>query len=124
MKKAIIDEFGKILIQSVRDKSILDWDMILDGRMKSERARRIQKELLSYDDNDKKILQEIIPQIVDTTLHHLLWTLEQSDSISVAIQTDKDSISNIKNESDGLAGELYSEDGWIARFSKQRHFEQ
>ena len=27
---------------------------------------------------------------------------------------------NLVEESDGLAGELYTEDGWIKRYSKQR----
>lgn len=54
--------------------------------------------------------------IVDTTLHHLLWTVEQEDLIEFTFKED-DQIVNINEISDGLAGELYTEDGWISRFS-------
>ncbi len=112
-----LDYFGKALMQSVRDESIEQWDMIITGRMKSITARKIQSIFTSFSEEQVGIVNQIVPEIVDTTLHYLLWTLEQEMSINIAVEVDGGIIPSIRDVSDGLAGELYTEDGWIARFS-------
>ena len=67
----------------------------------------------------RKIVLSLLPQIVDTVLHHLLWTLEQSEDITVAVRTAKEQADSIKDLSDGLSGELYGRQGWIAKYSKE-----
>lgn len=42
------------------------------------------------------------------------------DNMEIEVRVENECISEI---SDGLAGELYTEDGWIQKFSKQRHEE-
>lgn len=44
--------------------------------------------------------------------------IEQNDDIKVMVGDN-----DIKEDSDGLEGELYTEDGWINRFSKERYEE-
>ena len=43
--------------------------------------------------------------------------IESSDEIDVIVNEDGNKIS-VKDVSDGLAGELYSEDGWLLKYSK------
>ena len=50
-EKEALDEFGKFLMQSVRDESIDVRNMILEGKMKGENAERI-REFLGPIDND------------------------------------------------------------------------
>jgi predicted PhzF superfamily epimerase YddE/YHI9 len=123
MSKKFLDYFGELLITRVRDKAILEWDMIVDGKMKDASSKEIKKNLMKFNAEQIDLVRRLIPQIVDTTLHHLLWTLEQEKSIDVAVKTDSEVVPSIREISDGLAGELYTEDGWIMRFSKQRYEE-
>src|SRR5512138_1067219 len=107
-------------MQRVRDEAISDWDMILDGRMKDEHSQRLRGEFARLDLQAQAFISTLVPQIVDTTLHHLLWTLEQVDTVRVAVETADEPVPDIKEVSDGLSGEVYGPDGWMARFSSQR----
>ena len=121
MNQKTLDLFGRILIQRIRDEAIEEWYDILNGKKKGVTAKKIQKLLTSFDEEQLDVLRQIIPEIVDTTLHYLLWTLEQENSINVFVEINGEMNSNIRDVSDGLAGELYSEDGWIAKYSKYKY---
>lgn len=118
MKDNTLDLFGELLIKQVRDETISEWDMILNGKMKGVTAKEVKNRISSFNQEQLEVLKWIVPQIVDLNLHNLLFTIEESDELFVAID-DKE----IKEESDGLAGELYTEDGWIRRFSNERYDE-
>ncbi len=122
MSQAALDHFGSVLTKRVRDEAISDWDMILDGRMKDAGSQeiRMQIERLHLSKDQIEFFRRLIPRIIDTTLHHLLWTLEEEDSIDVAVKTQAGSVPSLRDVSDGLAGELYS---WIPRFSRERYEE-
>ncbi len=119
MSQAALDHFGNVLSKCVRDEAISDWDMILDGRMKDAGSQeiRMQIERLQLSEDQIEFLRRLVPRIIDTTLHHLLWTLEQEESIDVAVKTQAGSVPSLREVSDGLTGELYS---WIPRFSRER----
>jgi len=119
MNEKELDRFGNFLMRSVRDESISDWLMIINGQMKDEGSKKIRKMLSGFNDKQISAVLKLVPQIVDTTLHHLLWGIEQEDDIEITIKRGDGSKVNLSEVSDGLAGELYSVDGWIARFSKE-----
>ena len=58
--------------------------------------------------------------MVDTTLLHLLWTLDQLDILKVLLSDTDGTTCDIKELSDGLPGELYGDRGWIKRFRRNR----
>ena len=111
-----MDRFGMFLMRRVRDHAIIEWDMIVAGKMKSAGAREMQERIKDLSADAVAVIQDVIPQIVDSTLHQLLWGLEEAEDISI----DVDDVRNLNSVSDGLAGELYSSDGWLSRFSQQR----
>jgi len=117
-----LDYFGELLMRRVRDEAISDWDMIVDGRMKDEGSKIIRAELShrAFNKDQIDVIQWLVPQIVDTALHHLLWTLEQEENVDIAVKTRTKEVPSLREVSDGLAGELYD---WIPRFSKERHDE-
>ena len=118
MSKAALDKFGHLLMRNVRDEAIIDWEMIIDGRMEGDLAEKIREVLRNVSETDKNVLLQLIPGVVDTVLHHLLWTTEQQSDLQVGIKID-DRIEELRNISDGLPGELYTDDGWIARYSRE-----
>jgi hypothetical protein len=118
LHKQLLDLFGEILIHQVRDESIDDWEMMLDGRMKGELAEQVRSRIARFDQKAIHTLKELLPKIVDTVLHHSLWTIEQDERLDVRM-TDATGTINIREASDGLAGELYGENGWIAHFSNK-----
>ena len=115
--KDVLDYFGKLLIEEVRDKTIRGFDMRVAGKMRDMSSLKLFEEIQQLD-GASKIVEKIIPQIVDLSIHNLLCMIEEDPNVVLQIENE-----NLSEISDGLAGELYTEDGWIQRFSKQRYEE-
>ena len=121
MSQAALDRFGQLLMKKVRDEAVTDWKMIIDGRMKGESAEKVRALLRDVSDTDKKLVLQLIPGVVDTVLHHLLLAAEQEADLQLGMKM-KDGIEELRDISDGLPGELYSDEGWISRFSEEDRF--
>ncbi|HEY7093628.1 MAG TPA: hypothetical protein VH393_10635 [Ktedonobacterales bacterium] len=112
-----LEFFGQLLMEHVRDQAIRDSARLLDRRTNSTIAAQVTEIISSFDDEDVSVVKRLIPIIVDATLHHLLWTLEQWPNVRVAIATDSGSIDDIRTATLGeLQGYLYD---WIPRFSEE-----
>jgi len=108
-----LDEFGKRLMEKVRDEAVSDWEMILNGKMKGERAERIR----AIVESNPQAVPAVLPDIVDTVLHRLLNWFENDQEFELCVK-DSVGLKPLSGESDGLAGELYGSRGWISKFSK------
>ena len=122
MNENVLDYFGKLLMSGVRDKTITSWDIIINGKMKGITAQQVREKISGFSEEQIEVLKWLIPKITDSCLHNLLTTIEQNDELKVTIY-DGQTNTDIKQISDGLEGELYTEDGWITRFSKERYDE-
>jgi len=63
------------------------------------------------------LIERLVPKIVDTVLHHLVWTLEQVEDVDIAVHLRNGSVPSLREVIDGLAGELYD---WIEWFSSRQ----
>ena len=88
MSKTALDDFGRILMTKVRDEAVSDWNKIVDGRMKGERALQLHQILAAFSEEQRKVFILLIPEVVDTVLHHLLWTLDQRDDVMLGARSD------------------------------------
>lgn len=122
MSDKVLDFLGQTIMHKVRDVTISNIDMIINGKMKGDEAKAIREMLVDFNPKQIEILKRIIPRIVDRTLHNFLWMIEQEDDIDLLINSESGFLS-AKELSDGLTGELYSDEGWIAKFSKERYEE-
>jgi len=113
-----LDSFGKLLAEAVRDPTIRQWDKLVAGSLKGVTADRLRAQIDALGEDERRLLERLIPQIVDTALHHLLWSLEQPGPVEVSVRTPEGVVASLREVSDGLAGELYD---WIPRFSKERY---
>lgn len=116
-----LQTLGELLMRRVRDEAIEEWDKIIDGKLRSDRALKVQSKLNQMSPDQIDTVRILVPQIVDSCLHHLLWTLEQANEVEVNVRLPEGSAQEIREMSDGLPGELYGSNGWIAKFSRQRH---
>lgn len=117
--KQVLDLFGQVLMGRIRDEAIDDWERIFQGKMRDNESKKIFETLNTFSPEQVKFIINLFPKIVDTTLHHLLWILEQEEDINVLIKAEGNKVINVREVSDGLSGELYTEDGWISRFSNK-----
>ena len=113
-----LESFGKLITTSVRDETLSKFDAIAAGRLKSERAVRLREALDTLTAEQLDGIKQVVAGVIDDTIHNVLWMLEQNDEQCQLLHSDGASAHNLVEISDGLSGELYSEDGWIARFSQ------
>ena len=113
-----LEKFGEIFMLEVRDRTIREYDKILNGTMKGIIAEQVRDTLSDFDAEQIEKIKWLIPKIVDTELHKFLYLIESSDEIDLLFHQQ-----NIKELSDGLSGELYTEDGWIMKYSQERYEE-
>lgn len=121
-KQEILQKFGRILISEVRDEAIDKYEMIVGGTMKSVPAIDIHRKLNSFTDEQLSIVRQVVVGSIDDVIHNFLWMLEQhEDDIDLLCGEDEESNKeNVCDLSDGLSGEIYTEDGWIAKYSNHK----
>jgi len=118
-----LEVFGRLMIEKVRDVTIQDWDSLVDRKSKGVTAKAVNEKLASFTQEELQIIKWIIPKIVDTTMHNFLCMIESSKKFDIKVNTENGVVERLQDESDGLYGELYTKDGWIMKFSKQRYEE-
>lgn len=109
-----LESFGEVFISEVRDNTLEMFEKILDGRMKGVTAQNVRDKISVFDEQDKSILLWLLSKTVDRCMHNMLFMLEEYKEIEMLYAGE-----NIVAESDGLSGELYTEDGWIEKYSKK-----
>ena len=109
-----LEKYGELFINEVRDNTIDCFEKIFNGTMKGITAREIQEKTGKFKDSEKKEILWIITKAIDQCIYNMLFMTEEHDEIEIIYQGE-----NIAEISDGLSGELYSEDGWIGKYSKK-----
>jgi len=116
-----LDFLGEKIMKLCRDPSIRVIQRMLSGEMKGRTAEAVRQELGSLDSAVLERLLRIVPAMVDHVLHNFLWMLEQTPEIDIIVSFDGDEM-RASDQSDGLDGEPYGEEGWIARYSQFGRF--
>lgn len=116
----LLEKFGQILMTEVRDEAIEKYEMIVSGRMKSTPAIEFNKKLSALSDDQLSLIREVVVNSIDDVIHNFLWMVEQHEDDVELICSEGASKANMNEVSDGLSGEIYTDDGWIALFSKYK----
>src|SRR3954468_20739773 len=113
-----LDLFGQEFIEKVRDLSIEKYLMIRDGKMNSDQAKKINNLIVSFTDEEKIKIDQIVFEVIDRVVFNSLRIFEDSEQFTIIEKDQARAKNDIVKLSDGLTGELYSEDGWIKKYSK------
>lgn len=111
------DVFGQFLVTEFRDNTIDFFEILVKGDWKSPGLQKLQLELSSFDQDQIDIIRRVLIRSIDTGMHDLLFKLQEQADFENEIKILVNG-TNIIAESDGLHGELFTEDGWNHRFSK------
>ncbi|MDR2951075.1 MAG: hypothetical protein LBV71_17955 [Prevotella sp.] len=113
-----LNTFGELLIENVRDRTIDKYNRIIEGKMKDANSLKLHTFISQLDENAKSILHRVIMDTIDNQLFNTLTLFEQNEEYLVGYLGEKEVFHNLVDESDGLAGELLGDDGWIKKYSK------
>lgn len=95
MSQSALDLFGELLIRKGRDESISDWQMILSRHSKGERADNVLGTLQKFSKECSQAVENLVPDIVDTVLHHLPWLFEQDERIALVVRSEPRTVSDL-----------------------------
>ena len=110
-KREILERLGRVFMEKFRDPALDTFDDLFAGRLKAPDLDSLQASLSKFDLNQRGIIRDCLVEILDSSLHDLLFAMEENGQFHF----EGEELSEL---SDGLAGELFTDDGWIHRFSK------
>ncbi|MGP4672502.1 hypothetical protein ACSV5N_11125 [Agrobacterium salinitolerans] len=116
-----LDTFGRLLMKDVRDQTILEYDGMVSGKINSISGKKLRALLDQFDQDQREAIKSIILTQIDGAIHNFLWLIEKGgDSSFPVVLNGGIPPVDLATASDGLTGELYSDEGWIARYSMNR----
>ena len=115
-KTTPLDQFGAFVMEKLRDPGIDHFDGLLAKRWKAPALKKLQRELGALTNARKAVVRQAFVESMDEAIHAFLFALAEESESGGAVRVrvrGKD----VASLSDGLQGELFTEEGWFARFS-------
>jgi hypothetical protein len=114
-----VDKFGKFIVENLRDRGIDFAEGLLKKHWKAPSLLEMQDEVTSLNDNQKAAFLKAVTQSIDSAIHDFLFALQEQAEFDNDIQILVEG-QNIVELSDGIHGEAYSKEGWIAKYSSHK----
>ncbi|MFQ9462423.1 MAG: hypothetical protein ACLR14_12515 [Phocaeicola vulgatus] len=114
-EKEILNRFGEMFIDKVRNYTLWQMDNIFTGELKSEDAQKLHAKLRHFSPKDMEIIKEVSTEAIDRALFETMSMFETSEDFIIGAVNDEEII-NLNYISDGLGGEY---DQWIDEFSEK-----
>lgn len=111
------DKFGRFLVEKLRDEAIDFHDGLVAARWKSPSLQELQSALSGLSDEQRTIARRCFMAGIDSGLASFLAALELAHETRSGIVVVVDG-EDVAEQSDGLAGELWSDEGWLKRYSR------
>ena len=121
MENDALNLFGKLLMEEVRDIVIAAYYDIIEDNFVSEESKYLRSMIKKYNLNNDG-LEKFITEMVDRTIFKFLFLFEMNENFSITSNIDN-TVVNLVEVSDGLAGEIFTEDGWIKKFSEYKQID-
>ena len=110
-----VDKFGELIITRLRDNAIEQYDGLAQSHWKAPALQQLQADLASLTDEQRAIVRRSVISAVDAGMHGFLFGLVEAHDGELGIEVFVDG-ENVVELSDGLHGEQFTDDGWIAKF--------
>lgn len=112
-----LDTFGEFLIANLWDRAIDHHLLMEKGHWKGADMQTLQNALRAATPETQRLIRHCVDQALLTATHDFLFALQESHDCDQKIEITVDG-ANLAASSDGLQGELFGENGWIAQFSE------
>ena len=116
-QSAVLDEFGLDVMANARDETMLWIEKVIEGRGRTPHLVQLHEELSSLSPEGLEAARHLARWATDLCIHNFLRMFEHSERFDIAA-SEGSTTHSLREVSDGLSGELYTEDGWFSRFSE------
>jgi hypothetical protein len=111
-----VDKFGEFVMQKLRDPALDYVDGLLRGHWKAPASAGLQEQLGTLTAKHKEMVRRSVRSSIDTAIHDFLFALQERADFEGDIKVLVDG-KDVVDLSDGIHGESFGPDGWMARFS-------
>ena len=111
-----LEKFGAFMVIKLRDRAIENHLRLQAGQWKSPALQALQAEVVVLPPETKDLMLRVVVEAIDAAMHDLLFAFQEAHDRREGIVVSVDG-SDIAEVSDGLQGEPYGPDGWVATFS-------
>jgi hypothetical protein len=121
--KEKLDLLGRFVIESLYDRALDYYDRLVYGLWKSAKLIALHEQLTMLNAAQQELVKQCVKDAIDTGVHDFLFRLHEVADVVAAdykghrIQLLVDGV-DATAISDGLQGELYGKEGWIAKYSQ------
>ena len=109
------DTLGKLMMEKLRDEAISFAEGLLSQHWKAPSLKKLQRELKALDKHQRELVLRTVRASIDSGVHAFLFALQEAgEDGRIKIKVNG---KDIADSTDGLHGELFTPEGWQARFS-------
>jgi hypothetical protein len=117
MASTEVDKFGQLLVVNLRDAALDFLEGLVRGHWKAPSTQQLQEDVAKLSPEQIDVVRRSVVACLDCGIHDFLFSLVEAHDFKRGIAITVDG-KNIAELSDGLHGEAYGEDGWVAKFGK------
>src|SRR5262245_16181811 len=111
------NQFGEFIVKSLWDRSIGFFDKLDLGHWKAPRLQQLQKDLATLSPEQVALVRRCVVESLGNGLHDFLFAIGEARDLDKGIAVVVDGV-NIVDQSDGLHGEIFGPEGWMAKYAK------
>lgn len=115
-KYAVLDNFGKGLMQYSRDRTLNTASEILQGKIKSPNHKIVGEKLQNLTPEERKAVEDLAKLLFNEMFFEFEQFLNEHTEYKL-VYNDGESEVDLLDLSDGLFGEMVGDDGWIEKYS-------
>lgn len=110
-----LDVLGELVMKHLRDEGFDFFDRLEKGEWKSPGLLALQRELGELDAAGRQVARRAARAAMDHAVHEFLFSLHEAcEAGNVEVRINGREVTDL---SDGLHGELFTDDGWQSRLS-------
>jgi len=96
---------------------------LFEKKAKAPALQNLQESLQQFSAEQRTLIKDLVDELATTSMHALLFSLQEISDLDEGIEIWVEG-KNIAELSDGLHGEIFSDEGWIKRFSRHDYDEK
>lgn len=112
----ILDKFGKVIAEDLRDSALNRYLDIESGWVGAESEKELSSCLTKFTDEQRRFIRKLFTDCIDTGIQNFLSALEENRN-GLSIYVEGQDLSGI---SDGLQDKIFAEKGWYEKFSQHQ----
>ncbi len=116
MKHNELQKFGEFIIHNLFDKGIECYTQLSENQLKSPLTKQLRNDIKELNEEQLALMRKVVFEVMTTAMHDFLFALQERNDLENDISINVDEI-NIAEESDGLHGEIFTDEGWIKIYS-------